>query len=325
MKLRMKSFVASLSLAAFSAAVAVANPVVTGADPDMGVFGNTYWMYPTVPMVKGKAVFKAFSSSDLQHWEDRGVILDLNDVPWVAVPGHPVHSAWAPSILFAKNRYYLYYAVGPQARGNPSRIGVAVADRPQGPFTDSGKPLVTSSKGFEAIDPMAFTDPKSGITYLYAGGSAGATLRVWELGADLMTLKREIPVRTPQNFTEGPFMHVRNGVYYLSYSHGRWSSSGYSVYYATAPSPTGPWTYKGCILSSDATHQGPGHHGFFENPSTHQWYIVYHRWETTQSEGRMPGTRKVAIEPISYRRNGDIEVIHMTDDGPPAAPIQSRP
>ena len=127
MKLRMKSFVALLSLAAFSAAVAVANPVVTGADPDMGVFGNTYWMYPTVPMVKGKAVFKAFSSSDLQHWEDRGVILDLNDVPWVAVPGHAVHSAWAPSILFAKNRYYLYYAVGPQARGNPSRIGVAVA------------------------------------------------------------------------------------------------------------------------------------------------------------------------------------------------------
>lgn len=301
-------------------ALAAANPLMPGADPDLAVFGTTYWMYPTVSHAGG-AVFKAYSSDDLRKWQDRGVLLDLKNVPWVAAPGHPPHSAWAPSILGAKGRYYLYYAVGPQGPGYKSRIGVAVGDKPDGPFTDSGKPLVTPAQGFEAIDPMAFTDPKSGVTYLYAGGSAGAKLRVWELGGDLVSLKREIDVPTPKNFTEGVFIHERSGVYYLSYSHGSWSTPGYSVYYATASSPTGPWAYKGCILSSDATHQGPGHHAIFENPSTGQWFIVYHRWETTQKTGKLPGARQIAIEPVTYAANGDIEPVKMTDDGPPASPI----
>lgn len=306
---------------ALTAAEARANPVLQGADPDVTVVGNQFWMYPTTPQAGGGSVFKAFVSTDLKTWEDRGVILDLKKVPWVPVPDRSVHSAWAPTVLASKGRFYLYYSVGPQAKGQPSRIGVAVADKPEGPFTDSGKALITSRKGFEAIDAMAFTDPKSGVTYLYAGGSAGATLRVWELGEDLVSLKREIEVDTPEKFTEGLFMHVRNGVYYLSYSHGRWSTSAYSVHYATAPSPTGPWTYRGCVLSSDATHQGPGHHAFFRNPSTDEWFIAYHRWETTQSEGRLTGGRKVAIERIAYDPNGQIQAIKMTDDGPPQSTI----
>ena len=319
--MKRKTLLKSLGAIALAASTAVANPLLTGADPDLAVFGSTYWMYPTTPQAGGGAVFKAFSSTDLQKWDDRGVILDLKNVPWVAVPGHAIHSAWAPTVLRVKNRYYLYYSVGPQAKGEPSRIGVAVSEHPEGPFTDSGRALVASSKGFEAIDPMAFTDPKSGVTYLYAGGSAGATLRIWELGEDLVSLKREIKVQTPKNFTEGAFMHVRNGVYYLSYSHGSWSTSGYSVHYATAPSPTGPWTYKGAVLTSDATHQGPGHHAFFENPSNGNWFIAYHRWETTQSTGRLTGGRKVAIEPIVYAENGDIQPVRMTDDGPPRSPV----
>jgi beta-xylosidase len=281
------------------------------------VVGDKYWMYPTTPAAGGGSVFKAFSSSDLKTWDDRGVILDIKHVPWVPLPDRPVHSAWAPTVLAAKGRYYLYYSVGPQARGQPSRIGVAVGDKPEGPFTDSGQALVTSRKGFEAIDPMAFTDAKSGITYLYAGGSNGATLRLWELGDDLVSLKREVVVQTPEKFTEGPFMHVRNGLYYLSYSHGRWSTSAYSVHYSTAPSPTGPWTYRGCILSSDDTHQGPGHHSFLHNPLTDEWFIASHRFETTQSEGRLTGSRKIAIEPIVYDKDGMIQPIKMTDDGPP--------
>ena len=68
---------------------------------------------------------------------------------------------------------------------------------------------------------MVFVDQRTGTPYLYAGGSAGSTLRVWELEPDMMRVKRRVPVETPRLFTEGAFMHVRNGVYYLSYSHGR--------------------------------------------------------------------------------------------------------
>ncbi len=267
-------------------------------------------------------LFKAYSSKDLQAWEDRGIVLDFADVPWIKEDGRPNHGAWAPAILEHDGKFYFYYSVGPQTETLPSRIGVASGDRPEGPFEDSGKPLVTGGQGFEAIDPMAFTDPKTGTSYLYAGGSAGAKLRIWELGPDLMSLKREIPVETPPKFTEGSFMHERNGVYYLSYSHGKWNNSSYSVHYATAPSPTGPWTYRGQILGSDATHQGPGHHSFIRNPRTGEWFIVYHRWDTSNPAGPYKGSRKIAIEPSSYRDDGAIVPIKMTDTSPSASPLR---
>ncbi len=97
--------------------------------------------------------------------------------------------------------------------GNPVIPGadphpLAVRDAPQGPFRDSGKPLLIGGNGFEAIDPMAFSDPKSGRTFSYAGGSAGAKLRVFELNPDLLSFAREIPVETPRNFTDGLILPV---------------------------------------------------------------------------------------------------------------------
>jgi beta-xylosidase len=126
--------------------------------------------------------------------------------------------------------------------------------------------LLTGTEGFEAIDPIAFTDPKSGKSYLYAGGSAGAKLRVFELNPDLVSFASETSVETPPLFTEGVFMHRRDRRYYLSYSHGNWQRSSYSVHYATADSPTGPWTYRGAILVSDGKRKGPGHHSFIQSP-----------------------------------------------------------
>jgi len=202
--------------------------------------------------------------------------------------------------------------VGPQ-NPTPSRIGVAVADRPAGPYRDSGRPLVTGGNGFEAIDPMVFTDRRSGRSYLYAGGSAGARLRVWRLKPDMMTIDREERVAQPPHFTEGAFMHERARVYYLSYSHGHWNGPDYSVHYATAASPLGPWRYRGAILTSDATHQGPGHHSFVKTPSGN-WLIVYHRWEQASASMPLQGERQIAIDRVKYARNGTIRPITMTDD-----------
>src|SRR3546814_10799351 len=78
------------------------------------------------------------------------------------------------------------------------------------------------------------------------------------LTPDLLTIDHEVKVAQPPHFTEGAFMHERDGIYYLSYSHGRWNDATYSVHYATAPGPTGPWTYRGVILTTDGTYNGPG-------------------------------------------------------------------
>lgn len=281
-----------------------------GADPHAITIGQTVWIYPT--WGKGGQQFFAFSSTDLQRWQQHGPVLDFADVGWIKDDGWDVYFAWAPSVIERRGVFYFYYAVGPQ-RQTPARIGVARGDKPAGPFRDAGQPLLTGKKGFEAIDPMVFPDPKSGKYYLYAGGSSGAKLRVFELNEDLLSISHQISTTSPPQFTEGAFMHYANGIYYLSYSHGSWRDTSYSVHYATAPSPTGPWAYQGAILSSDANYKGPGHHSFIQDPANGQWLIVYHRWEKVHGDGPYKGARRIAIERIEYDANGMILPIKMAE------------
>jgi beta-xylosidase len=291
-----------------------ANPVMDGADPHAALVGKTYWLYPTEARSR-QPVFAAYRSTDLRSWRREGTILELDKIPWVKADGAPWHGAWAPALAEKKGKFYFYYSVGPQTP-TPSRIGVAVGSSPSGPFTDSGKPLLTGGDGFEAIDPMVFTDPVDGKSWFYAGGSAGAKLRVFEMADDMVSFRREVEIEQPRNFTEGTFMHVRGKTYYLSYSHGKWNDSSYSVHYSTAPSPTGPWEYRGKILGSDDKHQGPGHHSFVENPASKEWFIVYHRWETARKDPPYRGGRKIAVEKIEYDAKGLIRPITMTDGRP---------
>ncbi|KQM18504.1 glycosyl hydrolase 43 family protein [Sphingomonas sp. Leaf24] len=295
------------------AAAPAGNPQFQGADPHAMFIGNELWVFPTGGPGGSWAAdrFGAFSTRDLKNWRPRGELIRRDQIGWITDDGAPEHFLWAPGVATRNGKYYLYFSVGPQ-NPTPSRIGVAVADRPEGPYRDSGRPLVTGGKGFEAIDPMVFNDRRSGKSYLYAGGSAGAKLRVWELKPDMVTIAREMPVANPPQFTEGAFLHERGGTYYLSYSHGRFNGPDYSVHYATAPSPVGPWNYRGPILTSDATHKGPGHHSFVTTPNG-QSLIVYHRWENPQGGAPYRGERQVAVDRVQYARDGRILPIRMTD------------
>lgn len=286
-----------------------ANPVMDGADPHAQVVGKDFWLYPTEARSR-RPIFAAYRSTDLRTWKRTGIVLDLDQAPWVKADGAPWHGAWAPAIAEKKGKFYFYYSVGPQ-NPTPSRIGVAVGTSPSGPFTDSGKPLLTGGDGFEAIDPMVFVEGNK--AWFYAGGSAGSKLRVFEMADDMVSFKREVKIEQPPHFTEAPFMHRRGRIYYLSYSHGRWNDSSYCVHYATSASPAGPWKYRGKILESDATHQGPGHHSFVENPKSKEWFIVYHRWESTKKDGPFRGGRKIAVEKIEYDAEGLIRPVEMTD------------
>jgi beta-xylosidase len=290
------------------------NPILTGADPHAALINGTVYIYPTAGP-RGR--FYVYSSSDLATWQGHGPILDYNQIDWIP----PRKSGWAPAIIEKDRTFYFYYSVGPK----PSHIGVAVGTSPTGPFTDSGRALLSDDgdPNFEAIDPMVFRDPNSGRFYLYAGGSAGARLRVFELTDDMAGLRKEIPVQTPPEFTEGVFMHYHNGTYYLSYSHGGWRDSSYSVHYALAKTPTGPWDYRGAILIGNDTFKGPGHHSILYNPSANQWYIFYHRWENVKGDGPYRGQRKIAVDSLEYEPDGRIKPVLMTSKGP--EPISFKP
>ena len=307
------SITASLIIAV--APMTAHNPILpNGADPHAVVVGDAVWIYPTFSVGREQA-FYTFSSKDLLKWQRHGPILRFADVNWINADGNQRHFAWAPCMIAHGGKHYFYYSVGDQ-NVTPSRIGVAVADKPAGPFKDIGKPLINdgAKNVFEAIDPMVFTDSEGGKSYLYAGGSNGAKLRVWELGADMMSLAREIDVPTPTKFTEGAFLHEREGKYYLSYSHGGYRDASYSVHYAMGDSPTGPFEYKGAILNSDAKHKGPGHHSFIKGAAG-QWYIVYHRWNDRAGNGPYEGSRSVCIDELEHNADGTIKPVVMTDNG----------
>ena len=289
------------------------------ADPHAMVEEGTVYIYPTHAQWQGK--FFAFSSTDLVTWQKHGPILDFKDIEWLPKGKRP----WAPGIIKNNGKYYFYYSAGPM----PSHIGVAVSDSPVGPFKDAGVALVKDQnqqkdpaerKGrrFEAIDPMVFKDPKSGKHYLYAGGSAGSTLRVFELNEDLISIKEEIKVDTPEKFTEGAFIHYHNGLYHFTYSYGRFNKDSYSVYYSTAKTPVGPWQFQGNLMKSDETFKGPGHHSIIQSEKTGQWFIVYHRWENVTGSGPYTdpkNQRKTAIEELKYDENGLIKPILQTAKG----------
>lgn len=288
------------------------NPLFEGADPDVLFHDGQFWVYPTGgPPAQGPAFF-AYSSPDLKSWTRHGPVLSFKDVKWIGDDGAPRRFAWAPGILQRDGRFYFYFSAGPNTP-KPSRIGVAVGTSPQGPFVDSGHSLVDGGNGFEAIDAMAFAVPGTNRVLFYCGGSAGAKLRVFELGSNLVSVAREIPVETPPKFTEGAFMHGRNGVYYLSYSHGNYRDATYSVHYCTAPSPTGPWRYEGPILSSDANHTGPGHHAILCRPDNSEWLIFYHRWNGAGQTGKLPRSRSVCAEPLRYDSAGKILPVQMSE------------
>ncbi|MBX4179091.1 family 43 glycosylhydrolase [Streptomyces geysiriensis] len=288
-------------------AVPTRSPVLPGlyADPDVRYVDGRYWIYPTTDGFPGWSGtrFKAFSSRDLVHWTDHGVILDLGpDVSWAD------GNAWAPAIAERDGKYYFYFCAEQQ-------IGVAVADSPAGPFKDAlGGPLVGKGRfSGQMIDPSVFTDD-DGRSYLYWGNGHGYVV---PLNDDMVSFDASrVEDITPENFREGSFVVKRDGTYYFMWSEDDTRSEDYHVAYATGPTPLGPWTKRGTILSKRPEYGilGTGHHSVVNAPGTDDWYVVYHRFALNGPGG--PGGdgthRETTIDRLRFAADGTIEPVVPT-------------
>ncbi|MFE6476622.1 family 43 glycosylhydrolase [Streptomyces rochei] len=288
-------------------AVPTRSPVLPGlyADPDVRYMDGRYWIYPTTDGFPGWSGtrFKAFSSRDLVHWTDHGVILDLGpDVAWAD------GNAWAPAIAERDGKYYFYFCAEQQ-------IGVAVADSPAGPFKDAlGGPLVGKGRfSGQMIDPSVFTDD-DGRSYLYWGNGHGYVV---PLNDDMVSFDASrVKDITPENFREGSFVVKRDGTYYFMWSEDDTRSEDYHVAYATGPTPLGPWTKRGTILSKRPEYGilGTGHHSVVNAPGTDDWYVVYHRFALNGPGG--PGGdgthRETTIDRLRFAADGTIEPVVPT-------------
>ena len=229
----------------FSVGLAAQNPIIKGqytADPTARVFGGKVWLYASHDIISPveperrwfcMADYHCFSSEDLVHWTDHGVILDQKDVPW----GNPEgYSMWAPDCVERGGKYYFYFPNAPR-EGRGFAVGVAVADRPDGPFTPQEK----SIQGVFGIDPCCLL-ASDGNAYLYWSGMgfSGAKLKdnMTELDGTPVRLDPPLPVG---GLKEGPFVFEREGKFYLTYP---WvQDRTESLVYAMADSPLGPFEY----------------------------------------------------------------------------------
>ncbi|KAF2126661.1 glycoside hydrolase family 43 protein [Dothidotthia symphoricarpi CBS 119687] len=268
------------------------SPVLPGlyADPNIAIFGQTYYIYPTTDGFSewGGQVFYVWKSPDLVTWT-RSVepILTLNgtdgNVPWAS------GNAWAPTIIERGRKFYFYFS-GHNPTYNRKTIGVAVADSPEGPFTAQPTAMILNNENVttgQAIDSAAFRDPTTGKYYLFWGN--GSPPLYAELADDMVSLKNGTitAISGLTNFREGIFVNFRAGLFHLTYSIDDTRSENYRVGYATSESVAGPWTYRGVILQKNTAQGilGTGHSSIVNVPGTDDWYIAYHRFEIPGGNG----------------------------------------
>lgn len=291
------------------------NPVFPGwyADPEGVVFGKTYWIYPTWSDVYEKQVFfDAFSSPDLVTWTKHPQILDTSAVKWAK------RAMWAPAIVEKDQHYYLFFGANDiQNNQETGGIGVAVADNPAGPFKDYlGKPLVDKIiNKAQPIDQYVFQDSDGKYYLIYGGWGHCNIARLKDdftgfLPFEDGTTFREI---TPEKYVEGPTMFKKEGKYYFMWSEGGWTGPDYSVAYAIADSPMGPFKRIGKILEQDpAIATGAGHHSVISIPNENRWYIVYHRRPLNE---KAANSRETCIDSMYFDKDGHIKPVKITREG----------
>lgn len=300
------------------------NPVFEGwyADPEGIVFNDTYWIFPTYSAPYDEQVFfDAFSSPNLVDWTKHERILDTSAVKWAR------RALWAPSIIEKDDKYYLFFGANDiQSDEELGGIGVAVSSTPEGPYKDHlGKPLIDKfHNGAQPIDQFVFKD-KDGQHYLIYGGWRHCNIA--KLNDDFTgfvpfesgEIFKEI---TPENYVEGPFMFIRKGKYYFMWSEGGWTGPDYSVAYAIADSPMGPFKRIGKILEQDPEiATGAGHHSVIQIPNEDKYYIVYHRRPLGETDRN---SRVTAIEEMHFDENGLIQPVEITHKGVDSYPLKKQ-
>lgn len=286
------------------------NPVIPGyfADPTIRKFGDTYYIYATTDgSGAGFGPAQLWQSKDLVNW----TLMPMNwpDSHWI----------WAPDVMRNADDGLYYYVYC-----QPCQIHVGSSETPRGPWKnilgESEAVLVPDRFVTNAItlDGQTFVDDDGSI-YMYWGTWGiydGFGCGAGRLTPDMkgFTETRLIPNTEATDFFEAPFVLKKDGVYYFMYSSGSCHDHTYRVQYATSDRPLGPYTYRGCILetNADGTVHGPGHHSVMEEDG--DYYIIYHRHDNPHSNRGFH--RQLCIDRLEFATDGSILPITPTHSGP---------
>lgn len=306
------------------------------ADPSVHIFEGKLYIYPSHDRESGIPEndngdhfdmndYHVFSTDDIENGTltDHGVVLKVADIPWAG------RQLWDCDVAFKNGKYYMYFPL--KDRNDIFRLGVAISDKPYGPFIPQPDPV----KGSYSIDPAVFLAP-DGAHYMYFGGLWGGQMqrykdnkalecaylpegdelalpsRVVKLTEDMLGFAEEPkPIvildedgepmkagQTEKRFFEASWMHLYNGRYYFSYSTG----DTHNLCYAIGDNPYGPFTYQGVILTPVVGWTT--HHSIIEYKG--KWYLFHH--DSVPSGGRT-WLRSLKVAELKYDENGRIVTI----------------
>lgn len=306
------------------------------ADPRVHVFEDKLYIYPShdieanIPEDDDGSHFDmkdchVFSMDEVGgSITDHGVALHLDDIPWAD------RQLWSNDAANKNGRYYMYFPA--KDKEGIFRIGVAISDRPYGPFKAEQMPIA----GSYSIDPSVFQD-EDGKYYIYWGGLWGGQLQRWQFGKykpdalpepndnkpaigprvallsnDMLSFaespkelrildaskKPIIGTDHDRRFFEACWMHKYNGRYYLSYSTG----NTHKIVYATGDNPYGPFTFQGTVLTP--VLGWTTHHSIVKFKD--KWYLFYHDCELSKGKTHL---RSIKVTELNYRPDGSIVMI----------------
>lgn len=290
------------------------NPLFPGwyADPEVILYGDTFWIFPTwSDLFEKQLFFDCFSSKDLVNWTKHEKILTSADVTWAN------SAMWAPSVIEKDGKYYFFFGANDVHPGELGGIGVAVADKPQGPYKDLlGKPLVNGIiHGAQPIDQYVFKDDDGCYYMMYGGWRHCNIVKLKDdfTGLEAFDDGTWFKETTPEGYVEGPCVFKKNGKYYFMWSEGSWGKDEYCVAYAISDSLFGPHERIGKIMEQDpAIATGAGHHSVLHVPGTDKWYVVYHRRPLNNMHR---DHRVTCIDKMEFDENGLIKPVKLTFEG----------
>ena len=323
----MKTFKQLLTLAATLPVLASAqNPIISTVftpDPAPFVYGDKVYLFTDHDEDGRNRDFNmkdwmVFSTEDMVNWTYLGTQVSTATFKWA----RQGQRAWACQAVERNGKWYWYVCCNKATGGDA--LAVAVADDPQGPWTDAiGGPL---AEGFGFIDPTVFIDD-DGRAYLFWGNKG---LWYGELNNDMVSFKngwQEVPgyhdpecfgeLQSKMNwakgqnemmtqYEEGPWVMKRNGTYYISYPAGGVPEH---MAYSTAPTINGPWTYRGRIMD-EAENSFTIHGGNITFKGRD--FMFYHN-------GGLPGgggyNRSACVEEFKWNEDGTFPFMKFTKEG----------
>lgn len=302
--------------------------ILYGGDPAATVIGDTVYLIVGHDTSTGDSYvmpeWVLYTSKDMTNWEYKGPIMSAKDISWRSNDT----SAWASQMVEYNGKYYFYFCTWDKTDSGRQSIGVAVADSPEGPYTDAlGKPLVSGSfttpesSNYNDIDPtVLITEDDEGTEHRYLAWGNGKYY-ICELNEDMTSIKdldgndviemhkdvleRKIKSMGSGVFTEAPWLYERDGKYYLFFAMN-WREE---MAYAIADDPMGRYDYKQTIMPPTAT-SNTNHPSVIDfNGKT---YFIYHNGSLPDGSGYR---RSVCIQELTFDENGYVYPLTETSIG----------